>query len=144
MGCRCGVAVVDKPVQGCHYISHSAVGLHQGLTVESPMTDRITGMKCVRRVAFTLLVSVMATTAHAGAPKLSLFNCGVQFGGNTKIQKAYPAPKKDRGYGADQTVKSIESKKTGVATFIGARSNEIGRRRLPPAFTVARVGCSWR
>jgi hypothetical protein len=105
-------------------------------------------MKCVKRFALTLLVSVMATTAYAGGGKRSLFHCGLQLGGTTngttKVHKAYSAPKKNQGYGTNQVVKSIDSNGPGVTTFTGFTSNHIGRRRMPSTLTFAKVGCSWR
>jgi hypothetical protein len=101
-------------------------------------------MKYINRSALTLLLSVMATTAHAGGGKLSLLRCGLQLGGTTTVHKAYSAPKKNQGYGTNQVVKSIDSNGPGVTTFTGATLNHTGRRRMHPTVTLAKVGCSWR
>ena len=101
-------------------------------------------MKRMKIFALTLLISVIATTAHAGGGKFSLFQCGLQLGGTTRVHKAYSAPRKNEKYSINQVVKSIESNGPLVTTFTEARVKNIGRLRMPPAFTVAKVGCSWR
>lgn len=101
-------------------------------------------MRCAKSFALILLVSVMATSAHAGGGKLGLFQCGLQLGGATKVHKAYSAPNKNKGHAARQVIKSIESKGPAVTNFTPVTSKHNGRMRMPPAFTLAKVGCSWR
>lgn len=101
-------------------------------------------MIVVKRFVLTLLVYVMATTAHAGGLKLPFMQCGLQLGGMTKVQKAYSEPKNSRQFGTQQVDKSIHSNEFGVNTFTTATSKPAGRRRLPPTFKLAKVRCSWR
>jgi len=101
-------------------------------------------MKYVKAFTLTMLFSVMATTAHADGIKLSLFQCGLKLGATTRVHKENSESKNNREYGTNKAFKSIDSSRFGVANFTGAPPKETGRRRLPPAFTLARVGCSWR
>ncbi|MDH5172208.1 MAG: hypothetical protein OEW92_07310 [Gammaproteobacteria bacterium] len=101
-------------------------------------------MKYLKIFVLTLSVSAIATAAHAGGGKPSLFHCGVQLGGSNTAPKEKPAPKKDRGYGTSQVFKSIDSNAPGVTAYTVLTSSETGRRRMPPVFKIANVGCSWR
>jgi hypothetical protein len=100
-------------------------------------------MKCVKTFALTLLVSVLATTAHAGVGKLSRFQCGIHFGGTSKIHKEYSESKQNRRFGTKRVVRLIDSTESGVTTFTAATSKPTERGRMPPAFTFAKVRCSW-
>jgi hypothetical protein len=101
-------------------------------------------MNHLKRFALALLVSALAAAAHADGTRGSLFHCGIQLGGGSKPQKAYSAPKKSEGYGPGPEVKPTDSSGPAVTTFTGAPANTTGRRRMPPAFTIANFGCSWR
>ncbi|MEH6570763.1 MAG: hypothetical protein V7709_16910 [Halioglobus sp.] len=94
--------------------------------------------------ALAVLMSVLATSAHAGSGKLSLLHCGLQLGDSSKLQRTYTAPRSQQVYGNNQVVKSIEVNVPTLAAFTGAKSSSAGRRRLPPTYTLARFVCSWR
>lgn len=105
----------------------------------------VTGMKYVKGFALALLLSAMATTAQADGGKFFPFTCGLQLGSGPRIQKTDPEPDKPRVSAANPAVKSIAANGSGLTAFTGAKpNNNIGRRRMPPTFTLAKIGCSWR
>ena len=99
-------------------------------------------MTYVKGLALTLLISAMAGTAHAGESWLFPFHCGLQLGGSATFQKSYSEPTRKRVSAKNRAVKSIVASGPGVAAFTGAKPNNIGRRRMPPTFTLAKIGCS--
>ncbi len=100
-------------------------------------------MECMNRFALAVLVYVIATTAHAGDSKLSLLNCGLQFGDAPKVSKAYSASKNNRRFGGDQVVRSIEMIRPDISSFKQTTTDHTLRRRLPSVFTFAKFVCSW-
>lgn len=100
-------------------------------------------MKCVKTFVLTVLVSIMATTAHASGGKFFFLECGLQLGGISRIQKTSSRPTKKQEPGSKQVSRSIVITGPALHSFTGAQSNLTGRRRMAPAFTVAKFGCSW-
>lgn len=101
-------------------------------------------MKCIKRILPALLVSVMATTAHAGDGGFSLFHCGLQWGGTAKSFGPDSAAKKSRQYKPGKQPRSIVANGASVTTFTDVKTKDIGRLRMPPKVTFAKIGCSWR
>ena len=100
-------------------------------------------MNCVKRIALTLLISVLTTTAHAGGSDFALFSCGVKIGNTKKVQAAKPPPKEKQTSQASQAFRSTVARGPEVFTFTEATQKKIGQRRMPPVFTFAKVGCTW-
>ena len=86
----------------------------------------------------------MATSAHAGDGGFSLFHCGLQWGGTAKTFGPDSAAKKSRQYKPGKRLKSTDANGAVVAIFTDVKPNDIGRLRMPPKLTFAKVGCSWR
>ena len=101
-------------------------------------------MKYVNVFVLTLLLSVVATSAHAGAGKISLFRCGLQLGGTTVDYKTDPSRRKNQGYAANKRVRAARSNDPRVTHFTTALAKDNGRLRMPPALTLAKFACSWR
>ena len=93
---------------------------------------------------FTVLLFVLANSAHAGIGKLSPLRCGLQLGDTSKLQRAYTAPRSHQVYGNNPVTKSIEVNVPTLATVTGTTAGSKVRRRLPPTYTLARFVCSWR
>ncbi|NCF18933.1 MAG: hypothetical protein GWP63_11875 [Haliea sp.] len=100
-------------------------------------------MKTVKTITFSLLLAAMVTTAHAGDAKFSLLRCGLKLGSTPSVDKAYTAARMNRGFRAEPAIKSFDSIAPGFHKIKGVVSKPAGRRRLPPAFTLARFECSW-
>ena len=100
-------------------------------------------MNCVKRIALTLLVSVLATTAHAAGSDFAFLSCGLKIGNTKKVQAAKPPPKEKQTYLAGQTFRSIGSRGPEVFTFTEATQRKVGQRRMARVFTFAKVGCTW-
>ena len=100
-------------------------------------------MNCVKRIALTLLISVLATTAHAAGSDFAFFNCSLKIGNTKKVQTAKPPPKEKQTYQASQTFRSIVARGPEVFTFTEATQRKTGQRRMARVFTFAKVECSW-
>jgi hypothetical protein len=102
-------------------------------------------MNFVKTVTLVLLLSVLATPAHAGSvfSKLPLFQCGLHFGSAGKIQKEDSRSNKQKSFASKRVVKFVDSTQTGVAYFTTAPSKPAGSGRLPPTVTFAKFRCSW-
>jgi hypothetical protein len=101
-------------------------------------------MKYVNVFVLTLLLSVVATSAHAGAGKVSLFRCGLQLGGTTVDYKTDTGSRKNKGYATNTRASTARSNGPRVTNFTTALAKDNGRLRMPPALTLAKFACSWR
>jgi hypothetical protein len=100
-------------------------------------------MNCVKRIALTVLISVLATKAHAAGSDFALFSCGLKIGNTKKIEAAKPPPKKKQTYQASQTFGSTVARGPEAFTSTEATQRKTGQRRMARAFTFAKVECSW-
>jgi len=100
-------------------------------------------MNCVKSIALTLLISVMATTAHAAGSHFAFFSCGLKIGNTKKVQQAKPPPKEKQTYRASQTFRSTLARRPEVFTFTEETQRKTGQRRMARVFTFAKFGCSW-
>lgn len=100
----------------------------------------MTGFK---RAAFTLLITAIASTAHAGGAGSFLFRCGFKAGGTEKVQQLRfeSRSKKKKSYAPDFT----PPKAVGLDTSVAARPSAIsvGRYREPPTLTITSFRCTW-
>jgi hypothetical protein len=100
-------------------------------------------MKYITTFLLTAVLSVMAATSHASNGKFSLLECGLQLGGISKTHEPSSKPDKKQERSNKQVSRSIVITGPALYSFTGAQSNITGRRRMAPAFTVAKLGCSW-
>jgi len=100
-------------------------------------------MKRVKNIALTLLISVMAATAHAGEGELSLFSYGFNVGDSKKVQKLTPPPREQQEYATRTLFTAADASEPVVFAFTEATPKKTGQRRLPRVFTFLKVGYSW-
>lgn len=96
----------------------------------------------MKRIMLALFLGILATTAHAGGGKATFLNCGLKVAGaSLEFNENTDARGKHRDK-ESQAVKSIEAQTFASNPYSQIKSGNT-RRRLPAAFTVARVECSW-
>ena len=100
-------------------------------------------MNCVKKIALTLLISVLATTAHAAGRDFAFFSCGLKIGNMKKVQTAKPPPREKQTYQARQSFSTIVARGPEVFTFTEATQRKTGQRRMARVFTFAKVKCFW-
>lgn len=101
-------------------------------------------MNVVKKYMLALLVSVTATAVQAGDNRVSLFHCGLLLGGTVKAFGPQPAASKGRQYVSSELLRTVDARLPDTSPFADTKLKDVGRRRLPRAITVAKVGCSWR
>ncbi|MEE4145028.1 MAG: hypothetical protein V2I26_09540 [Halieaceae bacterium] len=102
-------------------------------------------MKYLQAMLLAALLAVMATTAHARGSKFSLLECGLQLGGitSTSTRKASSVTSAKRERSSKRAVRSILVTDPALYSYTGTQTNLTGRRRMPPTFTLAKLGCAW-
>jgi hypothetical protein len=68
----------------------------------------------MKRLALTLAISAMATTAYAGGGKTSILHCGVELGDANMVYKAISVSKNSKGHGKNHVIGSVDSVATGT------------------------------
>jgi hypothetical protein len=96
----------------------------------------------MRKLAFALIISAMATTTHAGSDKASFLNCGVKLGGTKMAYKASVEGKDAKNSKNSYTAGPLDPQTNSFNTAAPV-STKKAEPRLPPTFTVAKFGCSW-
>jgi len=102
----------------------------------------------MKHLALMLMMLAMATTAQAGGDRSSLFTCGVNIGGKQLTYKSNSETQKERDYRTNQVrmnhvLGAVRTEPVQRVTPQSAKSNK-SEIRLPPKFTFATIGCSWR
>ena len=100
-------------------------------------------MNCVKRAALTLLISVLATTAHAAGSDFAFVSCGLKIGNTKKVQAVKPPPREKQSYQANETFRAFVARGPEALTFTEATQRKTGQRRLARVFTFAKFGCTW-
>jgi len=102
----------------------------------------------MRHLAITVMLCALASTAQAANDRSSLFACGIQFG-STRLTYSSPADtKSEKRYRAvnQRLLHVAGAVVTEIPDYIPPRPVAFGatEKRLPPKFTFATLGCSWR
>jgi hypothetical protein len=105
----------------------------------------------MKHLAITLMLCAVASVARAGDDRSALFACGVRFGSTELTYSTRAETKSDKTYRALnrrlQFVAGATRKETTESLQITPpQPADLGmlEKRLPPRFTFATVGCSWR
>jgi hypothetical protein len=105
----------------------------------------------MKKSALAIVMMAMTSIANAGsAGDFSLLRCGVVFGGRTLTYNTDTASKSTTKYDTQMNhvlgaVREEPAQFTPLTADEPATSgNSKSYTRLPPSFTVATVGCSWR
>jgi len=101
----------------------------------------------MKNLAITLLLCAMASGAQAAGDRSSLFSCGVRFGSTELTYSPEAETKSQKSYRAlNQRLLHVAGAVTEPRHFNLPRSADARKteKRLPPKFTFATVGCSWR
>jgi len=92
--------------------------------------------------------AVAATTPARAADRASLLQCGVSFGGKTLTYNDEPAAKGKPDNRMNHVLGAAPKKPLeftpDMATETTSATTQNSDRRLPPKFTLAIIGCSWR
>ena len=101
----------------------------------------------MKRLALTVMLLAMATTAQAGDDRSSLFTCGVNFGGKQLTYQSNAETKNKKNYRLRDTrmnhVLGAARTEPTLSLHRLATSNK-SEIRLPRKLTFAIIGCSWR
>lgn len=101
------------------------------------------------KVALALLVYAFSTAVHAGgAENSSLLQCGVNLGGKTLTYEAAAAAQDKRDNRMNHVAGTAVAQQlqftTTMANDAMSGTTKTSDTRLPPTFTLAIFGCSWR
>ena len=98
----------------------------------------------MKKLALTLVILAMTTTAYAGGNRTSLFQCGVRMGGTNTAYRANSGSKKDAGIVKRYVAGPVNSGAVRTTTSTTRVKPDDTGRRMAPVLTIARLGCSWR
>ena len=96
----------------------------------------------MKKYALSLVLSLMVTSAHAGAGRPSLLQCGIELAGTKMIYLSSAKSGKKEEKDKARRFESFRSESHAVTAAMRIQSKSTGRQ-MPRPFTVARFGCSW-
>jgi hypothetical protein len=122
--------------------------LHKILKKGGPVESQ--GTSTMKKSALAFVTMAMASIAHAGsAGDFSLLHCGVVFGGTTLTYNTGAASNTKSKYDTrmNHVLGAAREEPAQFTPSQAAASSTVDNKtetRLPPKFTLATVGCSWR
>ena len=102
----------------------------------------------MKHLVLILLLCATGTAVQAAEDRSALFACGINFGGKqlTFAPQSESKPEKDYEVKNQRLLHVMGAARPETLHFIQPARAESSRKekRLPPKFTFAIVGCSWR